>query len=175
MASLELPVDPVTDPDAYRELLLGFLADDDPAVVGAATVERLRSLVAGAGERLRVRPGPTEWSALECIGHMVDGELVVSGRIRWILAEDTPDIVGYDQDRWVDRLHGPDDDPASLIAQFDALRQANLRLWATMPAETRARVGIHRERGPESYELTWRLLMGHDRFHLAQAERALRG
>ncbi len=175
MPSLELPVDPVTDPDAYRELLLGFLGDDDPAIVGAATTARLRSLVAGAGERLRVRPSPSEWSALECIGHMVDGELVVSGRIRWILAEDRPDIVGYDQDRWVDRLHGTDDDPASLIAQFEALRQANLRLWATMPAATRGRVGIHRERGPESYELTWRLLMGHDRFHLAQAERALLG
>lgn len=29
------------------------------------------------------------------------------------------------------------------------------------------------ERGPESYELTFRLIAGHDRFHLAQAERTL--
>jgi hypothetical protein len=32
---------------------------------------------------------------------------------------------------------------------------------------------MHAERGPESYELTFRLIAGHDRFHLAQAERAL--
>jgi DinB superfamily len=173
LTPVALPVDPVTDPDAYRRLLLALLGDDDPAVVGATTTAHLRSLVAGAGDRLRDRPAPGEWSALECIGHLVDGELVVSGRLRLILAEDEPDIVGYDQDRWVARLHGPDDDPDQLIAQFDALRRANLRLWATVPAAARARVGVHRERGPESFELTWRLLMGHDRFHLAQAERAL--
>jgi hypothetical protein len=34
-------------------------------------------------------------------------------------------------------------------------------------------VGLHAERGPESYELTFRLLAGHDRFHLGQARRAL--
>jgi hypothetical protein len=32
---------------------------------------------------------------------------------------------------------------------------------------------MHRERGPESYELTFVLIAGHDRFHLAQAGRAL--
>ena len=172
--TVDLPVDPVTDPDAYRRLLLGLLGDDDPAVVAAGTTARLRTLVADAGDRLRVRPAPSEWSVLECIGHMVDGELVVSGRMRWILAEDEPDIVGYDQDRWVAALQaGRDDDPAALIDLFDALRRSNLRLWTSTPDAARARVGVHRERGAESYDLTWRLLMGHDRFHLGQAERAL--
>jgi len=53
------------------------------------------------------------------------------------------------------------------------LRAANLRLWASSRPEDRARIGIHRERGPESYDLTFRLLAGHDRVHLDQAERAL--
>jgi hypothetical protein len=171
---VELPVDPVTDPDAYRRLLLSLLGDDDPAIVAAGTAARLRRLVADAGDRLRVRPAPSEWSALECIGHLVDGELVVSGRLRWILAEDEPDIVGYDQDRWVAALQaGREDDPAALVELFDALRRGNLRLWSTTTEPARARVGVHRESGAESFELTWRLLMGHDRFHLAQAERAL--
>jgi hypothetical protein len=34
-------------------------------------------------------------------------------------------------------------------------------------------VGIHRERGPESYGLIVQLAAGHDRLHLDQAERAL--
>jgi hypothetical protein len=46
-------------------------------------------------------------------------------------------------------------------------------LWRRTPVEQRSRYGIHRERGPESYELTFRLLAGHDRFHLDQARRAL--
>ena len=46
-------------------------------------------------------------------------------------------------------------------------------LWARTPEAERGRVGLHAERGPESYDLTFRLLAGHDRFHLAQARRAL--
>ncbi len=166
-------VDPVASPDAYRTEILGWLGDDDPAVVQAATTGRLRAVVEAAGARLRDRPAPAEWSVIECVGHLVDSEIIAAARIRWIMAEDEPDIVGYDQDRWVDGLHHRDDDPDELIALFDALRTANMRLWAASPDAQRNRVGIHRERGPESYDLTWRLIAGHDRFHLAQAERAL--
>ena len=167
------PVDPVLSPDAYRREILSWLGDDDPAVVGAATVARMRELVRAAGERLRDRPEAREWSVIECLGHLVDSEYIVSARSRWILAEDEPDIVGYDQDRWVDGLRHRDDDPDELIGLFDALRTANLRLWARTPVPDRERIGRHRERGPESYGLMVRMSAGHDRFHLAQAERAL--
>ncbi len=166
-------IDPVASPEAYRRALLSWLGEDDPAVVQRATVERLREIVAAAGDRLRVRPEPLEWSVIECVGHLVDSELVAGARMRWILAEDEPDIVGYDQDRWVDGLRHNDDDPGDLIELFEALRSANLRLWAATPPADRERFGRHRERGPESYRLIVQLAAGHDRFHIAQAERAL--
>jgi len=165
--------DPVLAPDAYRQSLLAALGDDDPAEVQAHTPSLIRLLVADAGDALRVAPAPGEWSALECIAHLVDGALVVAARSRWIVAEDEPDIVGYDQDRWVDALRHRDADPEDLIALFDAIRSSNLRLWAATAVAARSRFGRHRERGPESYEMTVRLAAGHDRFHLAQAERAL--
>ena len=166
-------IDPVSSPEAYRQSLLAALGDDDPAVAQAETAAAIRALIAEAGDRLRVRPAPSEWSVLECIGHITDAEVVVSGRERWILAEDEPDIVGYDQALWVDALRHNEDDPAILVATFAALRDANLDLWARRSAADRARVGLHRERGPESYEMTFRLGAGHDRVHLAQARRAL--
>ena len=172
-ASSTAPIDPVASPEAYRRELLAWLGEDDPAVVQQATGERLREIVQVAGDRLRVRPEPREWSVIECVGHLVDSELVAGARMRWILAEDEPDIVGYDQDRWVDGLRHRDDDPQDLIALFEVLRGANLRLWAATSPADRERVGRHRERGPESYGLTVQLAAGHDRFHIAQAERAL--
>ena len=167
------PPDPVGSPSAYQQFLLGLLGDDDPAEVQAATPAAIRGLVAAAGDKLRVRPSSAEWSPLECISHMVDGELVVSGRYRWILAHDQPPLTPYDQDLWVERLHHNDDDVDVLIGVFEALRRANLALWRRTTKADRARVGIHAERGPESYELTFRLLAGHDRNHLAQARRSL--
>jgi hypothetical protein len=170
---MDQTIDPVDTPDAYRASLLAALGDDDPAVVQARTVDALRALVAAAGDDLRRRPVPGEWSVLECIGHITDAELVVATRERWILAEDRPDIVGYDQALWVDRLGHDRDDPDLLIELFGALRRSNLDLWARRTAADRDRVGHHRERGDESYGLTFRLAAGHDLVHLAQARRAL--
>ncbi len=53
------------------------------------------------------------------------------------------------------------------------LRESNVALWKRTPPEHRARVGMHAERGPESYDLAFKMIAGHDRFHLAQAQRAL--
>jgi hypothetical protein len=166
-------IDPIATPDAYRASLLAALGEDDPAVAQAETVAAVRALVDDAGELLRVRPEPGEWSVLECIGHLVDSELVSGTRERWIIAEDEPEIIGYDQALWVDRLDHNADDPAVLIDTLEALRRANLDLWARRPEADRERIGRHNERGPESYGLTFRLQAGHDRVHLAQAQRAL--
>src|SRR4051794_23164797 len=165
--------DPVAAPEAYRRSLLAALGDDDPALAQRETSAAIRALVIDAGPLLRVRPEAGEWSVLECVGHIVDAELVAGTRERWIISEDEPRIVGYDQALWVARLDHNADDAELLIATFEAIRAANLDLWARRPANDRRRVGRHEERGPESYEMTFRLAAGHDRVHLAQARRAL--
>jgi hypothetical protein len=165
--------DPVTEAAAYQRFLLDALGPDDPAEVQAATPALARQLVADAGDDVRTAPAVDEWSVLECVGHIVDAEIVLAGRYRWILAHDEPDIAPYDQDLWVTRLRHRDDDPDRLLALFDALRAANLELWRRARPAERARIGTHRERGPESLELTFRLLAGHDRVHLAQGREAL--
>lgn len=165
--------DPSAAARAYQELLLAALGGDDPAEAAAETPGNIRALIAEAGDRLRIRPEPREWSALLCLAHIADAEVVMSGRYRWVLVHDRPELIGYDQDLWVDGLHDDDDDPDQLLAQFEALRAANIELWRGASEADRQRVGLHRERGPESYELMFRMLGGHDRVHLAQARRAL--
>jgi DinB superfamily len=160
-------------PDAYRQSLLAALGDDDPADVLALGPDTFRALLDEAGALLHIRPEPGEWSVGECLAHLADGEVILSGRYRWILAEDEPDIVGYDQALWVSELDQNTEDPASLLAVFTALRRWNLELWSRRPEEDRERFGIHRERGPESYGLTFRLGAGHDRVHFEQARRTL--
>ena len=166
-------VDPVAQLGAYQASLLNRLGDRDPAEVQAATPAEVRRLVADAGPDLRERPAPGEWSVLELIGHMADAELVVGGRYRWILAHDRPAIVPYDQDLWAERLRHNEADPEELIAPFEAMRAANLALWRRIPVAERARYGVHEERGPESYDLSFRLLAGHDLFHVDQARQTL--
>lgn len=170
---IETSPDPVADPKGYREHLLGLLGDDDPAAVQASTPPLLRQMVADAGSQLWTRPEPGEWAVSGCLAHIVDAEVVMSGRYRWILAHDEPSLPGYDQDLWVERLHGDDDDIEALLDLFDTLRLANVTLWQRSSPDQRERVGVHAERGPESFGLSFRMIAGHDRFHLAQARRTL--
>jgi hypothetical protein len=165
--------DPLADARAYQASLLAALGADDPAVVQAGTPDAIRASLAEAGPDARTSPEPGEWSVAGCIAHLTDGELVVSTRYRWIVAEDRPPIVGYDQALWVANLRHADDEAEDLLALFESLRTANLALWARFGATHGDRIGLHSERGPESYDLTFRLAAGHDRVHLAQARRAL--
>jgi hypothetical protein len=171
--ALERRVDPVAEADAYREMLLGLLGDRDPAEVQAQLIDELQALVEQAGSHLRTSPAPGEWSALEVLAHILDAEIVSAGRYRWILAHDQPTLIGYDQDLWVDRLHNRDDSPEEMLALLRELRTSHLRLWARTSKEERSRFGVHTERGQESFELTFRLIAGHDRFHVGQMRRTL--
>jgi hypothetical protein len=171
--ALDRHVDPVAQAAEYQSMLTGLVGDRDPAEIQEGTPGALERLVEGAGPHLRTRPGEEEWSVLELLGHLVDAEIVCAGRYRWILAHDEPPLMAYDQDLWVDRLRHNEDDPKELLEIFRALRRANLELWRRTSERERGRAGIHSERGPESLELTFRLLAGHDRFHLAQMERTL--
>jgi DinB family protein len=165
--------DPISEPKGYQDHLLAWLGDDDPAEVQAGTPQAWRDLLADGGAAASVRPAPREWAALGCLAHAADAELVMSARYRWIVAHDEPPLIGYDQDLWVDRLHEDDEDPEPLLALLGALKATNVEMWRASNAEQRARVGIHAERGPESYDLSFRMIAGHDRFHLAQARRAI--
>jgi hypothetical protein len=158
----------------YQRLLLGALGESDPAQVQSETPASIRALIAEAGDDLRTRPEASEWSVLQCIAHICDAELVIAGRYRWILAHDEPDILPYDQDLWVDRFHSSGaDDVEVMLALFEALRRADIDLWRSTPTADRERFGLHRERGPESYELTFKLTAGHDLIHLDQARKTL--
>ena len=168
------PADTLAAGRAYQKQLLALLGDDDPARVLEQTEPLVRSVLNDAGSDLRTRPAPAEWSVLELLGHVVDAETVMSGRYRWTVSQDEPPLLGYDQDLWVARLRHNDDQPDELLTVFSALRAANLQLWRRSSAADRQRVAMHAERGPESYELMFRMMAGHDRFHLNQMRETLR-
>jgi hypothetical protein len=46
------------------------------------------------------RPAPGKWSAHEIIVHCADSETNAHMRVRYLVAEPEPLVVGYDQDHW---------------------------------------------------------------------------
>ena len=166
--------DPVTEFETYRKEILGKLGNDDPVLVLGATLQEVTELVDGKSvEQLRRQPAPGEWSAWDVLSHVADSEAVIGVRIRMVVTQDRPPLVGYDQDAWTARFAALDPDPHETIARWQVLRRGNLRLCQSLTADEWERVGMHSERGPESVRLIVSLLAGHDRSHIEQIRRCL--
>src|SRR3954453_22532083 len=58
--------------------------------------EAVRAALEGAGTHdLDARPAPGEWTAREIVHHLADSETASTIRLRRLLAEDAPHIIGY--------------------------------------------------------------------------------
>jgi hypothetical protein len=143
--------DPVTEFEEYRQELLASLAGDDPVAVLRATLDEVPRLVSGAtAEQLSRAPAAGEWSPRQVLNHLADTDLVYGTRIRMIVTQDRPTIVGYDQDAWTERFGGLDTTPLETIERWQTLRRANLRMYESLRPAEWERVGLHSERGEES-------------------------
>src|SRR5688572_10025155 len=98
-----------------RESLLARY-EEGPAVVEAAVA----AVTAAGTDAFDRRPAPGEWTAREVVHHLADSEMTSAIRLRRLLAEDDPVIVGYDEAEFARRLHY--DRP--LDASLDLLRAA---------------------------------------------------
>jgi uncharacterized damage-inducible protein DinB len=169
------PADAAGDAAAeYIAAILDMLGDRSPFDVLRHTTEALRDMIRGVDARVLARPEAAgRWSVTAVIAHLVDSELVWSNRLRFVLAEDRPTFVGYDQDRWAARLGYADRDATRELALFEAVRASNLALLEAADEADLERAGVHPERGEETVEHMIRLYAGHDLVHLAQARRIL--
>ena len=144
----------------------------NPLTVQAETPAKLERLVQGLPiARLRQRPAPGKWSAVEILAHMADVEIVVGWRVRQILGAPGTPIQAYDQDSWAAAGHYEQRDPQKSLQLIRALREANLALLESLSPEQWKQYGLHAERGEESIERIARMLAGHDINHLQQLEK----
>src|SRR5215210_224944 len=157
---------------AYTAALLQALGSRDPLEVLAATPAALEKAVAGLTPDQDGTPErPGKWSLRQVVQHLADSELVGGFRFRMVLAHDGPELPGYDQDLWAQRLRYEESDMATALNEFETYRRSNLRLLRRATPEEKKRVMHHSERGDEPLEYMIRLYAGHDRKHLGQIAR----
>jgi uncharacterized damage-inducible protein DinB len=156
----------------YTSAVLDLLGARDPLGVLRTTEAGLRRAVEGVSPAQIAEPEAAgKWSMRQVMQHLADSELVWAYRLRLVLAQDRPELKGYDQDLWADRLRYHEADAARAVDEFSVLRRANLRLLQNASAADLERVGVHAERGEESVEHMVRLYAGHDLLHLNQLDR----
>lgn len=165
----------VTDPQEYRRKLKELLGTRKPLEVMAETADVLSAIVSKrTAKQMRTRPFEGKWTPLEVVGHLLDCEFVYGYRMRLILSEETPTILGMDQDLWVAAQRYNERDPGELVGMFRSLRECNTVIWKQLSAPDFERAGQHNERGRESLGQMLPMLAGHDLWHIDQITRYLK-
>ena len=161
-----------TEISAYVAGLLDLLGDADPVMILRQTPASLQRFLETVPPRFVATPeAPDKWSIIEVVQHLADSELVGGFRLRMVMAQDRPPLMGYDQDLWATRLRYRDVELRDAVEQFTALRRANVRIWESLSPTDLIRAGVHSERGEESLERMRQLYAGHDLLHTRQLER----
>ena len=159
----------------YTQRLLSYAGEKEPLRLQQAAPAKLASLVKGkTRKQLARRPAPDKWSVAEIMAHLADAEIAISWRLRQILAKNAIPLQAYDQDAWANIFQYAKRDPRQSLANFRALREANLALLKSVPRKLWDNYGVHEERGNESVTHIVRMVSGHDINHLRQIEAILK-
>jgi hypothetical protein len=160
----------------YTQRLLSYGDGKDPLRLQQVAPGKLAALLKGkTGKQLMQRPAPDKWSVAEILAHLADAELAISWRLRQVLANNAIPIQAYDQDLWARTFNYARRDPRQSLANFSALREANIALLKSVPRKLWDNYGVHAERGNESVNHIVKMVAGHDLNHLQQIQKILQG
>ena len=125
-----------------------------------------------SGSEADFSPAPGKWSARQIVAHLADTELVAAERFRRTIAEDTPALIAFDQDRWASALGYGDRRLNDSLDLLRSVRMANFELLRSLPEATFARTARHSERGEITLLDMLRTFTNHIDTHAKQIENA---
>ncbi len=125
----------------------------------------LRAAVEGmTDEQLDARPFPDKWTTREVVAHLADFDPIIADRMKRVIAEDEPTVLGADQTAYAKRLAYDKRDVGEELAIIELTRSQMAKILRTLKPEDYQRIGNHNERGPFTLE---NLLAGSGVNHIA--------
>lgn len=139
---------------------------EGPSLLAAA----LAATPAGA---FQWRPAPGKWSVHEVIVHCADAEVNSHGRIRYVVGEEHPTIVGYNEARWAVAMDYHSHPLDLAMATIAAVRANTVPLLRRLTEEQWRRTATHTESGAYGAEAWLRSYAEHLEIHDRQIRRNL--
>ncbi|MDF2835949.1 MAG: hypothetical protein K0Q63_1589 [Paenibacillus sp.] len=134
--------------------------------------EEIEREIAGLSEEeLRWKATPLSWSVTEVFAHLVDHSIVVSFRIREILAGSTVRLPSFDQDAWVAGQKANEEQVAHIAAAAHSLVGYNARLLGRLSDAEWAATGVNAKGDAVSVADIIPAFVSHVERHLGQIRR----
>ena len=138
----------------------------------AAGPGKLRAALRSAPKKaLNWRPGKGKWTVHEVVCHCADSEMNAAARIRYLVAEKNPVIIGYDQDAWAKILGYAKHPIAPALALIDAARANTTVLIRRLGGVAWKCAGTHTESGRYTAERWLENYANHLEQHARQIRR----
>ena len=113
-------------------------------------------------------PAAGAWSVRQICSHVADSELVSAARFRWVLAEEHPTIMAFDQDAWARSLGYEHRRISQALDTFRHLRNESYELLKSQPEAVFSRTANHSKRGTITVLDLLRLMADHAEKHSQQ-------
>src|SRR5688500_17554677 len=110
---------------------------------------------------LEAREAPGARNPREIVHHLADSEMTSAIRLRLLIAQDSPTIIGYDQEAFVANLFS-DRPIAPSLAAFSAARDSTAPILRRLSDEQWQRAGTHSESGPYAVVDWLRIYAAHE-------------
>ncbi len=132
-----------------------------------ADAQALRRAVAGLSrEQLTARPVAGKWSTLEVVCHLADFDPILADRMKRVIAEERPTLLGADENRFAAALAYHNRDLEEELGIIERTRGQMARILRTLPEAALQRVGVHNERGPLTLEKLLSTVTNHIPHHV---------
>jgi hypothetical protein len=108
----------------------------------------IRSAIKGlTSEELHAYPVPGTWSIQQIVVHLLDSDLIATHRMKRIIAEDNPLLIGYDETKFAKALFYEKEPLEEVLSLFHLNRAQMVRIFKQLPEAALTRHGTHNERG----------------------------
>jgi uncharacterized damage-inducible protein DinB len=114
----------------------------------AAGADRLAQTIVGLSrDDLAALPVPGTWSIQQIVLHVMDSDLISSDRMKRVIAEENPTLIGYDESAFARSLFYEALDAGLAADVFAKNRRLTSEILRRLPEEAFDRFGAHSERG----------------------------